>query len=97
MNTNEIMQQLINAEMKKGTRLVVEIDDVLGKDLVSMNVSMNGSAPSLLKMLISAMAINKKLKQFVKAAAAADELVSVEAIKFNVDKAKEEGGDHERL
>ena len=31
MNTNEIMQQLINAEMKKGTRLVVEIDDVLVK------------------------------------------------------------------
>lgn len=97
MNTNEIMQQLINAEMKKGTRLVVEVDDALGKDLVSINVSMNGSAPSLLKMMISAMAINKKLSQLIKAAAAADELVSVEAIKFNVDKAKEEGGDHERL
>ena len=61
MNTNETMQQIINAEMKKGTRLVVEVDDVLGKDLVSINVSMNGSAPSLLKMMISAMAINKKL------------------------------------
>ena len=93
MNTNEIMQQLINAEMKKGTRLVVEVDDALGKDLVSINVSMNGSAPSLLKMMISAMAINKKLSQLIKAAAAADELVSVEAIKFNVDKAKEEGGE----
>ena len=93
MNTNEIMQQLINAEMKKGTRLVVEVDDALGKDLVSINVSMNGSAFSLLKMLISAMAINKKLKQFVKAAAAADEVLSVEAIKFNVDKATEEGGE----
>ncbi|MDD6436700.1 MAG: hypothetical protein PUG09_01360 [Prevotella sp.] len=93
MNTNEIMQQLINAEMKKGTRLVVEVDDVLGKDLVSINVSMNGSALSLLKMLISAMAINKKLKQFVKTAAAADEVLSVEAIKLNVDKAKEEGGE----
>ena len=95
MNTNEIMQPLINAEMKKGTRLVVEVDDAFGKDLVSINVSMNGSAFSLLKMLISAMAINKKLKQFVKAAAAADEVLSVEAIEFNVDKAKEEGGDHE--
>ena len=95
MNTNEIMQPLINAEMKKGTRLVVEVDDAFGKDLVSINVSMNGSALSLLKMLISAMAINKKLKQFVKAAAAADEVLSVEAIEFNVDKAKEEGGDHE--
>ena len=95
MNTNEIMQPLINAEMKKCTRLVVEVDDAFGKDLVSINVSMNGSALSLLKMLISAMAINKKLKQFVKAAAAADEGLSVEAIEFNVDKAKEEGGDHE--
>ena len=93
MNKNDIKQQLINAEMKKGTRLVVEIDDVLGMDLVGIRVNMNGSAPSLLKMLISAMAINKKLKQFIKAAAAADELVSVEAIKFNVDKAKEEGGE----
>lgn len=93
MNTNETKQQLINAEMKKGTRLVVEVDDALGKDLVSIRVNMNGSAPSLLKMMISAMAINKKLKQFVKAAAAADELVRVEAIKFNVDKAKEEGGE----
>ena len=93
MNTNEIMQPLINAEMKKGTRLVVEVDDAFGKDLVSINVSMNGSAFSLLKMMISAMATNKKLKQFVKAAAAADEVLSVEAIKFNVDKAKEEGGE----
>ena len=93
MNTNETMQQIINAEMKKGTRLVVEVDDVLGKDLVSINVSMNGSAPSLLKMMISAMAINKKLKQFVKAAAVADDLLSVEAIQLNVDKAKEEGGE----
>ena len=93
MNTNETMQQLINAKMKKGTRLVVEVEDALGKDLVSIRVIMNGSAPSLLKMLISAMAINKKLKQFVKAAAVADELLSVEAIKFNVDKPKEEGGE----
>ena len=93
MNTNETMQQLINAEMKKGTRLVVEVDDALGKDLVSINVNMNGTAAALLKMMISAMAINKKLKQFVKAAAVADELVSVEAIKFNVDKPKEEGGE----
>ena len=95
MNKNDIKQQLINAEMKKGTRLVVEIDDVLGMDLVGIRVNMNGSAPSLLKMLISAMAINKKLKQFIKAAAVADEVLSVEAIKFNVDKAKEEGGNHE--
>ena len=93
MNKNDIKQQLINAEMKKGTRLVVEIDDVLGMDLVGIRVNMNGSAPSLLKMLISAMAINKKLKQFIKAAAVADEVLSVEAIKFNVDKAKEEGGE----
>lgn len=93
MNTNETMQQLINAEMKKGTKLVVEVENALGKDLVSIRVIMNGSAPSLLKMLISAMAINKKLKQFVKAAAAADEVLSVEAILFNVDKAKEEGGE----
>ena len=93
MNKNDIKQQLINAEMKKGTRLVVEIDDVLGMDLVGIRVNMNGSAPSLLKMLISAMAINKKLKLFVKAAAAADEVLSVEAIKLNVDKAKEEGGE----
>ena len=93
MNTNETMQQLINAKMKKGTRLVVEVDDALGKDLVSIRVNMNGTAAALLKMMISAMAINKKLKQFVKAAAAADELVHVEAIKFNVDKPKEEGGE----
>ena len=95
MNTNEIMQKLKNAELKKGTKLVVEVDDALGKDLVSIHVNMNGTAAALLKMMISAMTINKKLKQFVKAAAAADELVSVEAIKFNVDKAKEEGGTHE--
>jgi len=93
MNTNETMQQLINAKMEKGTRLVVEVDDALGKDLVSIRVNMNGTAAALLKMMISAMAINKKLKQFVKAAAVADELLSVEAIKFNVDKAKEEGGE----
>jgi len=93
MNTHETMHQLLNATMKKGTRIVVDVDDALGKDLVSIRVNMNGTAAALLKMMISAMAINKKLKQFVKAAAVADELLSVEAIKFNVDKAKEEGGE----
>ena len=93
MNTDETMQQLINAEMKKGTKLVVEVDDALGKDLVSIHVNMNGTAAALLKMMISAMTINKKLKQFVKAAAVADDLLSVEAIQLNVDKAKEEGGE----
>lgn len=92
MNTNEIMQQLKNAELKKGTRLVVEIDDVLGKDIVAINVSMNGSTYSLLKMLISAMAINKKLSHLIKATVEADMLVNVEAIKFNVDK-KEKGSE----
>ena len=93
MNTNEIKQKLKNAELKKGTKLVVEIDDVLGKDIVAINVSMNGSTYSLLKMLIFAMAINKYLSQLIKATAAANEFINVEAIKFNVDKAKEEGGE----
>lgn len=95
MNTNETMQQLINAEMKKGTRLVVEVDDVLGKDLVSMSVKMNGTNAALLKMRISAMATNKKLDQLIKAAALAAELVSVEATRLDFAKSGQKGGDHE--
>lgn len=93
MNIDETMQQLINAEMKKGTRLVVEVNDALGKDLVSITVKMNGSVPSLLKMMISAMTLNKKLKLFVKAAAVASELVSVEATKLEFIKPDQKGGE----
>ena len=88
----ESLKKVINVEIKKGTMLHVEVAEVLGTDIVSMEVHTEGNGLAVLKMLISAMATNQQLNDLIKAAAAADKLINVEAIKFNVDKTKEEGG-----
>lgn len=88
----EGLTRLINAELKKGTMLHVEVEDVLGTDFVGMKVNFNGTNVALLKMLISAMATNKQLNKLIKAAAAADQFIHVEAVKLNMKNSEEKGG-----
>ena len=48
----EGLKRLINAELKKGTMLHVEVAEVLGTDIVGMEVHTEGNGLAALKMLI---------------------------------------------
>ena len=89
----EGLKRLINAELKKGTMLHVEVAEVLGTDIVDMEVNMEGNELAVLKMLISAMATNKQLNKLIKAAVAADKFLHVEAVKLNMKNSEEKGGE----
>lgn len=89
----EILENVINAELKKGTLLHVEVAEVLGTDIVGMEVHTEGNGLAVLKMLISAMATNKELNKLIKAAAAADNFLHVEAVKLNMKNSEEKGGE----
>lgn len=88
----ENLTRLINAELKKGTMLHVEVAEVLGTDIVGMEVHTEGNGLAVLKMLISAMATNKQLNKLIKAAVAADKFLHVEAVKLNMKNSEEKGG-----
>lgn len=87
----EGLTRLINAELKKGTMLHVEVAEVLGTDIVGMEVHTEGNRLAVLKMLISAMATNKQLNKLIKAAVAADKFLHVEAVKLNMKNSEKEG------
>lgn len=88
----ESLKKVINAELKKGTMLHVEVAEVLGTDIVGMEVHTEGNGLAVLKMLISAMATNKQLNKLINAAVAVSKVIGVEAVKLNMKNSEEEGG-----
>ncbi|MDD5821839.1 MAG: hypothetical protein PUD23_07295 [Prevotella sp.] len=88
----ESLKKVINAELKKGTMLHVEVAKVLGTDIVGMEVHTEGNRLAVLKMLISAMAANQQLNELINAAVLADEFLHVEAVKLNMKNSEEKGG-----
>ena len=88
----ESLKKVINAELKKGTMLHVEVSEVLGTDIVGMEVHTEGNGLAVLKMLILAMATNKQLNKLIKAAVVADKFLHVEAVKLNMKNSEEKGG-----
>lgn len=91
----ESLKKVVNAELKKGTMLHVEVAEVLGTDIVGMEVHTEGNGLAVLKMLLSAMGTNKQLNKLIKAAVAADNFLHVEAVKLNMTYPRKEGGNHE--
>ena len=89
----EGLTRLINAELKKGTMLHVEVAEVFGTDIVDMEVHTEGNGLAVLKMLISAMATYKQLNKLIKAAAVADEFLHVEAVKLYMNNSEAKGGE----
>ena len=89
----ESLKKVINAELKKGTLLHVEVTEVIGTDIVGMEVHMEGNGLAVLKMLLSAMATNQQLNELIEAAAAADKFLHVEAVKLNMKNSEEKGGE----
>lgn len=86
------LKKVINAELKKGTMLHVEVAEVLGKDIVGIEVHTEGNGLAVLKMLISAMANHKQLNKLIKVAAVADNFLHVDAVKLYMKNSEEKGG-----
>ena len=89
----ESLKKVINAELKKGTMLHVEVAEVLGTDIVGMEVHTEGNGLAVLKMLILAMATNQQLNELINAAATADKFLHVEAVKLYMKNSEEKGGE----
>ena len=89
----ESLKKVINAELKKGTMLHVEVSEVLGTDIVGMEVHTEGNGLAVLKMLLSAMATNQQLNELIEAAAAADKFLHVEAVKLYMKNSEAKGGE----
>ena len=89
----ESLKKVINAELKKGTSLHVEVAEVLGTDIVRIEVHTEGNGLAVLKMLLLAMAANQQLNELIEAAAAADKFLHVEAVKLNMKNSEEKGGE----
>ena len=89
----ESLKKVINAELKKGTSLHVEVAKVHGTNIVGMEVRTEGNRLAVLKMLISAMAANQQLNELIKAAVAVSEVIGVEAVKLNMKNSEEKGGE----
>ena len=77
----ENLEKVINAELKKGTLLHVEVGKVLGDDLIGFRTEVKGSLASLTKMLLIAMSTNKNLKHIIQLAGYASFHIDVDCVK----------------
>lgn len=88
----ESLTKIISSEPEKGMKVSVEVENILGKDMLALKVQIKGNGLSLVKMLITAMAQNDYLKKVILAAATASQNIEVEAIKIPAVPTKEKGG-----
>lgn len=89
----ENLGKVINAELKKGTLLHVEVGEVLGDDLIGFRTEVKGSLASLTKMLLIAMSTNKNLKHIIQLAGYASFHIDVDCVKMPPIPDEKKGGE----
>ena len=89
----ENLGKVINAELKKGTLLHVEVGKVLGDDLIGFRTEVKGSLASLTKMLLIAMSTNKNLKHIIQLAGYASFHIDVDCVKMPPIPDEKKGGE----
>lgn len=80
--TIEVLKQVITEDVHKGVKVAIEVEDVMGKDILAIGVELKGKRTELLKMLLCAMNTDETLHRLIRAAAQADDCVSVQATSF---------------
>ena len=91
--TMKILHEIMETELKPGTKIHVEVDGVLGKDILSLNEDVKGNNYAITKMLVSEMAQNKDVRDIIRWAAMASYCVKVDAVVIpRLDK-DEKGGE----
>lgn len=89
----ENLEKVINAELKKGTLLHVEVGKVLGDGLIGLRTEVKGSFMSLTKTLLIAMSTNKELKHIIQLAGYASFHIGVDCVKMPPIPDEKEGGE----
>lgn len=89
----ENLEKVINAELKKGTLLRVEVGKVLGDGLIGLRTEVKGSPMSLTKTLLIAMSTNKELKHIIQLAGYASFHIGVDCVKMPPIPDEKEGGE----
>lgn len=89
----EILEKVINAELKKGTLLHVEVGKALGDSLIGLRTEVKGSFMSLTKTLLIAMSTNKELKHIIQLAGYASFHTDVDCVKMPPIPDEKEGGE----
>lgn len=89
----EILEKVINTELKKGTLLHVEVGKVLGDGLIGLRTEVKGSPMSLTKTLLIAMSTNKELKHIIQLAGYASFHIGVDCVKMPPIPDEKEGGE----
>lgn len=89
----ENLEKVINAELKKGTLLHVEVGKVLGDGLIGLRTEVKGSSMSLTKTLLIAMSTNKDLKHIIQLAGYASFHIGVDCVKMPPIPDEKEGGE----
>ena len=89
----KILQEIMETELKPGTKISVEVDKVLGKDIFSLNEDVIGDNYAIIKMLGSEMTQNKDVRDIIRWAAMASDCIKVDAVVIpRLDK-DEKGGE----
>lgn len=89
------MQKVMDANLTKGMKLAIEVEDVLGKNINALNVEAHGGTKetanaAFVKLLLSASFRIPWLKELIKTTAATFDYVHVDGVKFMGDP---KGGD----
>jgi|GEM_PF-3212016 hypothetical protein len=92
---NKILHEIMETELKPGTKISVEVDEVLGKDIFSLRGDVKGDNYAITKMLVSEMTHNKDVRDIIRWAAMASYMVRVDAVAIPRLNKDEEGGSHE--
>lgn len=90
-----ILQEIMETELKPGTKISVEVDEVLGKDIFSLKGDVKGDNYAIVKMLVSEMTQNKDVRDIIRWAAMASCEVRIDAVAIPRLNKDEEGGSHE--
>lgn len=89
---NKILHEIMETELKPGTKISVEVDEVLGKDIFSLREDVNGDNYAITKMLVYEMTHNKDVRDIIRWAAMASYMVRVDAVAIPRLNKDEKGG-----
>lgn len=89
----KILQEIMETELKPGTKFSVEVSKVLGKDIFSLNGDVKGYNYAIVKMLISEMTHNKDVRDIIRWAAMASYCIKVDAVAIPRLNQDEKGGE----
>ena len=89
---NKILHEIMERELKPGTKISVEVDEVLGKDIFSLQGDVKGDNYAITKMLVLEMTHNKDVRDIIRWAAMASYMVRVDAVAIPRLNKDEKGG-----